>query len=84
MYSFVQVRASMPFFWDQPSLGDIQLKGSVRLSLRPFLQHFEMLREDYNGGQTLCLNLVKQENNKNENMLKSRYEEMVVSCGLSK
>jgi len=40
-----------------------------------------MLNQDYNGGQIMCINLVSNEN-KNEKMLKTRYEEMVAECGI--
>ena len=40
----------MPFFWDQPNLRNMEVKGSVELSMRPFLQHFKALNQDYNGG----------------------------------
>ena len=68
----------MPFFWDQPNLTTMLLKGSVDLSMRPFLTHMKMLNLDYNGGNIMCVNLVSSEN-KNENMLKNRYEEMIAS-----
>ena len=71
----------MPFFWDQPNLTKMELKGSVQLSMRPFLLHLKMLNQDYNGGQIMCINLVSNEN-KNEKMLKTRYEEMVAECGI--
>lgn len=54
----------------------MELKGSVEMSMRPFVQHFKMLNRDYNGGEILCVNLISTEN-KNEKMLKVRYEEML-------
>lgn len=40
----------MPFFWTQPDVRTMELKGSAEMSMRPFLQHFKMLNQDYNGG----------------------------------
>ena len=40
-----------------------------------------MLNQDYNGGRILCINLVSTEN-KNEKMLKTRYEEIFEKCGI--
>jgi SacI homology domain len=42
-----------------------------------------MLNQDYNGGQILCINLVTTEN-KNENMLKNRYEDLINRSDLLK
>ena len=80
VYSHVQVRGSMPFFWQQPSLTDIQLIGSVELSIRPFLLHFKELNQSYNGGKIACLNLVAGKGK--ENTLKSRYESIMKQTNL--
>ena len=73
VYSFVQVRGSMPFFWTQEGLTDVTILGGPELSVRPFKLHFASLHEDYNDGQIFCMNLV-QPNKGFEGPLKERFE----------
>ena len=70
----------MPFFWQQLSLSDIQLIGSVDLSIRPFLLHFKELNQSFNGGKIACLNLVSSKGK--ENTLKQRYEAIMTQTNL--
>ena len=52
----------------------MKLVGSTELSIRPFLIHLKELNRDFNGGQIMMLNLIAGHGNKNEIMLKERFE----------
>lgn len=82
IYSYLQVRGSMPFFWHQDGLTKMYLSGSVQHSVRSFTLHFSELKKDTGDGDIYCINLVRGIKNDNEVMLKRRYEEMVAECKL--
>lgn len=83
LYSFVQVRGSMPFFWTQQGLLDVKIQGSIDRSLRPFSAHFESLHKDYSGGQIMCMNLVAP-GKKLELPLLKMYEDLLQTAKLPK
>jgi hypothetical protein len=74
VYSYVQVRGSMPFKWTQEGHLNVTLHGSVDSTMRAFKLHFENLKKDYINGPILCMNLV-QPNKGFEGTLQQRFRE---------
>lgn len=50
IFSYVQVRGSMPFFWDQTGVKTINISRPNEVTMPVFKKHFADLRKDYNDG----------------------------------
>mmetsp|Transcript_12774 Transcript_12774/g.21586 ORF Transcript_12774/g.21586 Transcript_12774/m.21586 type:complete len:331 (-) Transcript_12774:1912-2904(-) len=62
-YSFVQVRGSIPLFWEQKQKGlnsKISLKRSEHLTKKAFVGHFDDMKRQYK--RIVMINLVKEHN----------------------
>ncbi len=88
-FSFVQVRGSVPTFWEQPGLTQINLTRDVQPSLAAFGRHFKDLQSDYInkkngekiGGHVFCLNLL-QPSKSMEKTLEDRFKELMKASDL--
>ena len=73
----------MPFFWEQKSIGVINITRSVEATMPIFKKHFRDIRKDFNDGQVLTINLVTTHSSK-EKMLSENFEYMLSTCGFLK
>lgn len=87
----MQVRGSVPTFWEQPGLTAINLTREVMPSLPAFKHHFKDLQKDYAnkkngekiGGMVFCLNLL-QPSKSMEKKLEDRFVELVKASEIEK
>ena len=57
VYSYVQVRGSIPIFWDQSGVATVTVNPHQDLSEQAMLRHYQSLKEDYDG-KIVTLNLI--------------------------
>jgi len=78
--SFVQVRGSVPVFWEQQGLTtQTRISRGYDLTNAPFLRHFEGLRAGF--GHVLCCNLMKRKKF-TEQVITEAYEAHVIGNAL--
>lgn len=83
VFSFVQVRGSMPFYWDQKGLKTVNISRPIEATMPVFKKHFNDMRADYNDGQVFALNLVTTHSSM-EKMLLDNYEYLLSVSGFLK
>ena len=83
IFSHVQVRGSMPFFWEQSGVKTIQISRPLETTIPAFKLHFDDLRQTFNDGQVFSLNLVTP-NSSMERLLLESYEKLLNKSGYKK
>lgn len=68
----MQVRGSIPFFWDQLGLTSVEIASTLEEAVPGFNQHFMGLKNDYDGGKVVMLNLIS----KNKGLEKTLYSHL--------
>ena len=81
VYSHVQIRGSLPFFWTQAGLTSVALNQPAEVSLASMQKHYDAVRSDMNDGQIVSLNLI-QKGKAMEKLLLDEYEKLVHESGL--
>jgi hypothetical protein len=79
--SYVQVRGSMPFFWDQKGVKTVLINRNLDTTMFAFKKHFADLRKDYNDGQILVINLITTHSSMEKGLL-DHYESLLQTSGL--
>jgi synaptojanin len=80
IYSFVQVRGSIPLFWDQKQKGlqtIIKIKRNETMTYNVFKRHFSKLIKDYQ--QTCIINLISKVKPE-EDILSKSYTKLLDAC----
>lgn len=61
VYSYVQIRGSVPFYWDQKSVGrEVRINQTNKINRDIMLKHFEILRDRFNFRRVVILNLLSK------------------------
>lgn len=69
VYSFIQIRGSIPFYWDQKNVSrEVNFTQNDDINQSTMLKHFKMLREQFHFKEILILNLLSKKK-KNERKL---------------
>ena len=58
IYSHVQVRGSIPVFWEQTGVTNVNVTQPLSVSGEAMLRHYGSLQQDYLGGPIAVLNLI--------------------------
>ena len=59
VYSHVQVRGSIPIFWEQTGLTSVNVTKTDEVSAIAMLKHYTSLQKDYLGGPIAVVNLIR-------------------------
>ena len=81
VYSHVQVRGSIPIFWDQTGLTTVVITQPDSVTGTSLLKHYSGLQEDYMGGSVVILNLIAR-NKGLEKILYERQEMIMLDTNL--
>lgn len=61
VYSFIQIRGSIPFYWDQKNVSrGVNFTQNEGINQSIMLKHFQMLREQFHFKEILILNLLSK------------------------
>ena len=70
-FSYLQIRGSIPVFWEQTKVNDVTITKNQELTMPAFERHATILQEEYHS--VFFLNLLKIAN-KNEDLLTKEFE----------
>jgi hypothetical protein len=61
VYSFIQIRGSIPFYWDQKNVSrEVNFSQNDDINQSTMLKHFRMLRDQFHFKEVLILNLLSK------------------------
>ena len=81
VYSLVQVRGSIPVFWEQTGLTTVNITQPDSVAGEAMLKHYAGLQEDYLGGPVVALNLIGR-NKGLERILYERQDVLMMDTNL--
>ena len=76
VYSFIQIRGSVPIYWDQKHVSrEVNFSQSDQINREVMLKHFHILRDQFHLNKVLILNLLSKKK-KNEQKLGRRLHQI--------
>ena len=79
VYSQIQIRGSVPFYWDQKNVGrDVNFSQSDDINQSVMFKHFQMLRDQFHFKEVLVLNMLSKKK-KHERRLGKKLHELYIN-----
>ncbi len=58
IFSFTQIRGSLPFYWDQINVNKIKIHQTEEINKEKFLKHLKFIKENQGYKKVVLLNLL--------------------------